>query len=376
MTKLTNEEINRYSRHLILPEVGPKGQEKLKDSSVLVIGAGGLGCPLLLYLAAAGVGRIGIVDFDTVDISNLQRQILYTTQDVGKSKAEVAKQRILGLNPHIQVDVHNVALSSDNALDLFKNYDVVADGTDNFATRYLVNDACVLTGKPNVYGSIFRFEGQVSVFNYEGGPNYRCLYSEPPPPGLVPSCAEGGVLGVLPGVVASLQSTEVIKVLLKIGDVASGRLIIYDALKMAFRQLKVKKRTDYSIDKLIDYEQFCGIAPDTDSLDEDKSADEISVDDLKSLIDSDQSFRLIDVREPFEHEICYIENAELIPLGDFENHISKFDPNEKIVIHCKSGVRSAKAVQILKDHEFSNVMNLDGGILEWADKIDQSMPVY
>ena len=259
MTTLSQDEINRYSRHLILPEVGPKGQEALKASSVLCIGAGGLGCPLLLYLAAAGVGRIGIVDFDVIDESNLQRQVLYGVSTVGQSKAQVAKQKLLDLNPHITVDVHEVRLTSDNALDLFKDYDVIADGTDNFATRYLVNDACVLTGKPNVYGSIFRFEGMVSVFNYQNGPNYRCLYSEPPPPGLVPSCAEGGVLGVLPGVVATLQANEVIKVLLGMGDVASGRLIRFNALKLEFKELKVTKRDDYEINELIDYEQFCGI---------------------------------------------------------------------------------------------------------------------
>ena len=366
MTTLSSEEINRYSRHLILPEVGPKGQEALKASSVLCIGAGGLGCPLLLYLAAAGVGRIGIVDFDVVDDSNLQRQVLYGVSNVGQSKAQVAKQKLLDLNPHITVEVHEVRLTSDNALDLFKDYDVIADGTDNFATRYLVNDACVLTGKPNVYGSIFRFEGMVSVFNYQNGPNYRCLYSEPPPPGLVPSCAEGGVLGVLPGVVATLQANEVIKVLLGMGDVASGRLIRFNALKLEFKELKVTKRDDYEINELIDYEQFCGIPQQ-----EDKMVPEISVHKLKEKIDANEEFALIDVRVESEYEICNI-NGKLIPLNTLDEHFDQLDKSAEYVVHCKMGGRSARAVEQMQDFGFTNVVNLAGGILEWIDEIDDS----
>ena len=370
MTTLSQDEINRYSRHLILPEVGPKGQEALKASSVLCIGAGGLGCPLLLYLAAAGVGRIGIVDFDVIDESNLQRQILYGVSTVGQSKAQVAKQKLLDLNPHITVEVHEVRLTSDNALDLFKDYDVIADGTDNFATRYLVNDACVLTGKPNVYGSIFRFEGMVSVFNYQNGPNYRCLYSEPPPPGLVPSCAEGGVLGVLPGVVATLQANEVIKVLLGMGDVASGRLIRFNALKLEFKELKVTKRDDYEINELIDYEQFCGIPQK-----EEKMVPEISVHKLKEKIDANEEFALIDVREESEYEICNI-NGKLIPLNTLDEHFDQLDKSAEYVVHCKMGGRSARAVEQMQDFGFTNVVNLAGGILEWIDEIDDSLDRY
>ena len=370
MTSLNQDEISRYSRHLILPEVGPKGQEKLKSSSVLCIGAGGLGCPLLLYLAAAGVGRIGIVDFDIVDDSNLQRQVLYGVSNVGQSKAQVAKDKILDLNPYIKVDVHEVRLTSENALDLFEQYDVIADGTDNFATRYLVNDACVLTGKPNVYGSIFRFEGMVSVFNYNNGPNYRCLYSEPPPPGLVPSCAEGGVLGVLPGVVATLQATEVIKVLLNLGEVASGRLIIYNALKLKFRELKITKKDDYEINELIDYEQFCGMAQQ-----EVKMVPEISVQTLKEKIDAKESFTLIDVREASEFEICNI-NGKLIPLNSLDSHLGQLDKTNAYVVHCKMGGRSAKAVEEMQAAGFTNVVNLAGGILAWIDEIDDTLDRY
>ncbi|MEK9727243.1 MAG: molybdopterin-synthase adenylyltransferase MoeB [Candidatus Margulisiibacteriota bacterium] len=371
MGTLTSEEINRYSRHLILPEVGPKGQETLKGSSVLCIGAGGLGCPLLLYLAAAGVGRIGIVDFDVVDDSNLQRQVLYGVSNVGQSKAQVAKQKLLDLNPYISIDVHEVRLTSDNAIDLFKEYDVIADGTDNFATRYLVNDACVLTGKPNVYGSIFRFEGMVSVFNYQGGPNYRCLYSEPPPPGLVPSCAEGGVLGVLPGVVATLQANEVIKILLNLGNVASGRLIRFNALKLEFKELRITKKDDYEIQALIDYEQFCGIPQQ-----EDKTViPEISVHKLKEKLDNGDDFILIDVREPAEYEICDI-NGRLIPLNTLTDHLDSLDKNQAYVVHCKLGGRSAKAVEEMQAAGFTNVVNLSGGIIDWIDEIDSSLDRY
>ena len=371
MTTLNQDEINRYSRHLILPEVGPKGQEQLKASSVLCIGAGGLGCPLLLYLAAAGVGRIGIVDFDVVDESNLQRQVLYGVSSVGKSKAQVAKERLLDLNPHITVEVHETRLTSDNALELFKQYDVVADGTDNFATRYLVNDACVLAGKPNVYGSIFRFEGMVSVFNYEGGPNYRCLYSEPPPPGLVPSCAEGGVLGVLPGVVATLQATEVIKVLLGLGNVSSGKLLVYNALKMSFKELKITKKDDYEINELIDYDQFCGIPQQQ----EENVIPEISVERLKEKIDANEDFTLIDVREETEFEICNI-NGQLMPLNELESFLGDLDKSKEYVVHCKMGGRSARAVAEMQEAGFTNVSNLAGGILAWIDKIDASLDRY
>ena len=371
MSPLSQDEINRYSRHLILPEVGTTGQETLKAGSVLCVGAGGLGCPLLLYLAAAGVGRIGIVDFDVVDASNLQRQVLYGMSDIGKSKAQVAKKKLLDLNPHIVVEVHETRLTPDNALDLFKQYDVVADGTDNFATRYLVNDACVLAGKPNVYGSIFRFEGQVSVFNYKGGPNYRCLYSEPPPPGLVPSCAEGGVLGVLPGVVATLQATEVIKILLGLGDVASGRLLIYNALKLQFKELKVTKKNDYRITELIDYEQFCGVPQQEET----KMVPEISVEELKQKRDASEAFNLIDVREPNEFEICNL-GGDLIPLNSLEQALPGLDKQAEYVVHCKMGGRSARAVEIMQEQGFSNVVNLAGGILAWIQKVDGSLSTY
>ncbi len=370
MTELSQEEIQRYSRHLILPEVGPSGQKKLKESSVLVIGAGGLGCPLLLYLAAAGVGKIGIVDFDVVDDSNLQRQILYGVSDVGQLKVEAAKRKILDLNPHIEVVTYNTQLRSNNALDLFKDYDVVADGTDNFQTRYLVNDACVLSGKPNVYGSIFRFEGQVSVFNYEDGPNYRCLYSEPPPPGLVPSCAEGGVLGVLPGVVATLQANEVIKVLLGLGDVLSGRLVIYNALKFTFRELKVTKKTDYTIDELIDYDAFCGIDQKPQEV-----VPEIHVRQLKEKLENEGAI-LIDVREPHEIEICKIDGAVEIPLNELSSQLDKLDKSDTYYVHCKLGGRSEKAVRQMMDHGFQNVVNVKGGIIAWIKELDSSLSLY
>ena len=371
MTTLNQDEISRYSRHLILPEVGPKGQAQLKASSVLCIGAGGLGCPMLLYLAAAGVGRIGIVDFDVVDESNLQRQVLYGVSSIGKSKAKVAKERLLDLNPHITIEVHETRLTSENALELFENYDVVADGTDNFATRYLVNDACVLAGKPNVYGSIFRFEGMVSVFNYNDGPNYRCLYSEPPPPGVVPSCAEGGVLGVLPGVVATLQATEVIKVLLGLGEVFSGKLLIYNALKMQFKELKITKKNDYEIKELIDYDQFCGIPQQK----EEKMVPEISVTRLKEKLDAKEEFTLIDVREENEFEICNI-GGTLIPLGTLAEGVEQLNKASEYVVHCKMGGRSARAVEEMQAAGFTNVSNLAGGILEWIDEIDPSLDRY
>tara|TARA_A100001015_G_C15003388_1_gene719574 strand:+ start:911 stop:2026 length:1116 start_codon:yes stop_codon:yes gene_type:complete len=371
MTTLSPEEVQRYSRHLILPEVGPKGQETLKASSVLCVGAGGLGCPLLLYLAAAGVGRIGIIDFDVVDDSNLQRQVLFGVSNIGQPKVEAAKARLMDLNPHIQIDTYNAQLTSDNALDLFAKYDVVADGTDNFATRYLVNDACVLTGKPNVYGSIFRFEGQVTVFNYEDGPNYRCLYSEPPPPGLVPSCAEGGVLGILPGVVATMQATEVIKVLLKLGNVSSGRLLVYNALQLSFKELTITKKNDYTIETLIDYDQFCGLNQSK----EDVMIQEISVKTLKEKRDANSDFTLIDVRESHERDICHID-GDHIPLQDLDDHLDGLDPSKEYVIHCKVGGRSARAVEVMQNAGFNHVYNLAGGILAWIDEIDPALDRY
>jgi molybdopterin/thiamine biosynthesis adenylyltransferase/rhodanese-related sulfurtransferase len=371
MTGLSADERDRYSRHLILPEVGVAGQETLKKSAVLCIGAGGLGCPLLLYLAAAGVGRIGIVDFDVVDASNLQRQVLYGVSNVGQPKVQAAKDRLLDLNPHITIDTHPVRLTSDNALNLFRDYDVIVDGTDNFATRYLVNDACVLAGKPNVYGSIFRFEGMVSVFNYEDGPNYRCLYSEPPPPGLVPSCAEGGVLGILPGVIATLQATEVIKVLLGLGAVSSGKLLMYNALNMQFKTVKVTKKHDYKITELIDYEQFCGMS----TPEEVPMIPEISVKKLKEKQDRGDDFILIDVREHVEYDICHLD-GELIPLNTLPGAMAQLDPSAEYVVHCKMGGRSARAVQDMQAAGFTNVVNLAGGIMAWIDDVDPSMDRY
>jgi len=376
---LSREEMERFSRHLILPEVGLEGQKRLKAGRVLCIGTGGLGSPLLLYLAAAGVGRIGIVDFDVVDVSNLQRQVIHGTSWVGKPKVESAKNRILEINPYCQVDVYNTALKADNALELFANYDVIVDGTDNFPTRYLVNDACVLTGKPNVYGSIFRFEGQATVFNYEGGPNYRDLYPEPPPPGLVPSCAEGGVLGILPGIIGLIQATETVKILLGIGTTLSGRLLLYDALKMSFRELKLRKNPDTPpITRLIDYEQFCGIPQARAG--EQAEIPEITVDELKAWMDAGKEFVLVDVRNPNEWELGRIPGAHLIPLPQIENgdgveQVRRLLNGSELVVHCKSGVRSAKALKILKAAGIEG-KNLRGGILAWAEAYDPSIPKY
>jgi molybdopterin/thiamine biosynthesis adenylyltransferase/rhodanese-related sulfurtransferase len=381
MSKLSPQELARYSRHILLPEVQVAGQQKLKDSSVLLIGAGGLGAPMALYLAAAGVGRIGIVDFDVVDESNLQRQIIHGTSTVGQPKLQSAMTRLKDLNPHIIIEGYETRLSSENAIELFKKYDVVADGTDNFPTRFLVNDACVLTGKPNVYASIFRFEGQVTVFNYQGGPCYRCLYSEPPPPGLVPSCAEGGVLGILPGVVGSLQATEVVKVLLGLGESMSGRLLIYDALRLKFRELKVRRDPDCpvcgknpTVTALIDYEQFCGIPAkeETPTMND----HEIDVHGLKQLIDSKANFTLIDVREPWEYDTCKIAGSKLIPLGTLSKAISDLDKSAHYVMQCKSGGRSGKATDYLLGQGFKNVKNLVGGILAWIEEIDPSQQAY
>ncbi len=379
---LSKEELQRYNRHIILPEVGLAGQEKLKSGSALLVGAGGLGSPMALYLAAAGVGRIGLIDFDVVDASNLQRQILYGTSMIGSSKLKNAKERLLDLNPHIIIETYEERLSSANALDIFRKYDVIADGTDNFATRYLVNDACVLTKKPNVYGSIFRFEGQISVFNYQDGPCYRCLYAEPPPAGFVPSCAEGGVLGVLPGVIGTLQANEVIKILLGIGDVASKRLILYDALRLSFQELKLQKNPvcvlcgEHASQKtLIDYEQFCGLSSTSTHL-ETVMENEITVNELKTLLDKKADITLIDVREPHEYQISKIEGSILIPLGTLDKKVSELPPEKNYVIHCKMGGRSAQAVAFLQKNGFKNVKNLVGGINKWAKEIDTNIPTY
>ena len=383
--KLTNDEVQRYSRHLIMPEVGVEGQLKLKAGSVLCIGAGGLGSPAALYLAAAGVGRIGIVDFDVVDFSNLQRQVIHGTSDVGRSKLASAKDRLHGLNPLITIDTYETALSSKNALDLFKPYDVILDGTDNFPTRYLTNDACVLLGKPNAYGSIFRFEGQASVFATKNGPCYRCLYPEPPPPGLVPSCAEGGLLGVLPGVIGTIQATEAVKLIMGIGEPLIGRFLIYDALRMKFRELKLKKDPDCpvcgthpTVTALIDYEQFCGVAPAAEPVmtaTQDNET-EIDVRELKRKMDAKENFFLLDVREPNEYQIGRIPGSTLIPLGEVPQRYQEIPKDREVVVHCKMGARSAKAAAFLRQQGFTSVKNLKGGILDWSDKIDPSVPKY
>ncbi len=377
----TQAELERYSRHLIIPEFNIEGQRKLKAAKVLVVGSGGLGSPLLLYLAAAGVGTIGIVDFDVVDESNLQRQVLFGVENVGQPKVEAAKKRIEDLNPHIQVNIYNTHLNSENALDIIKDYDVVADGTDNFPTRYLVNDACCILGKTNVYASIFRFDGQVSVFNYkkkngEWGPNYRDLFPEPPPPGLVPSCAEGGVIGVLPGIVGSLQANEVIKVITGIGEPLVGRLFLFDALRFETRVLKIAKNPDLEpITELIDYVQFCGM-PDEEAAAEVKPVKEISVQDFQKLLDEKADFQLIDVREPHEYDIVALD-GELIPLGDILQNSNKIQKDKQVIIHCRSGARSATAIRELEaNFGFDNLYNLKGGVKAYAEEIDTSLPVY
>jgi adenylyltransferase/sulfurtransferase len=381
--ELSKEEVQRYSRHIILPEVGLEGQKKLKAASVLCIGTGGLGSPLLLYLAAAGIGRIGIVDFDIVDSSNLQRQIIHGTSWVGKPKIVSAKDRILEINPYCQVDLYETRISSENALDILAPYDVVIDGTDNFPTRYLTNDACVLLNKPNVYGSIFRFEGQATVFNYQGGPNYRDLYPEPPPPGMVPSCAEGGVLGVLPGVIGTIQATEAIKIILGAPDTLSGRLLLYNAWEMKFRELKLRPNPIRPvIEKLIDYEQFCGIpqAKAQEAAEQQKMT-EMTVVELKALLDSDANdYVLIDVRNPNEYQIAKIPNSVLIPLPDIENgsaipKIKELVNGYRLIAHCKMGGRSAKALAILQDAGIAGI-NVKGGITAWSREVDSSVPEY
>jgi len=377
---LSNDEILRYSRHLIMPEVGMEGQQKLKAAKVLCIGAGGLGSPLALYLTAAGVGTLGIVDFDVVDYTNLQRQIIHSTADVGRKKLDSAAEKLKAINPYINLRTFDTRLTSANALELFREFDIIADGTDNFPTRYLVNDACVLTGKPNVYGSIFRFEGQASVFATEEGPCYRCLYPEPPPPGLVPSCAEGGVLGILPGLVGVIQATETIKLILGQGDPLIGRLLLVDALGMKFRELQLRKSPDCpvcgtnpTVTQLIDYNEFCGIRGEEAPVATDVPA--ITVEELKQQLDSKKDLFILDVREPHEYQICNL-NGYLIPLGDLPKRVHELDSSRDIVAHCRSGVRSGKAVTFLRQAGFKKVHNLTGGILAWADKIDPKMPKY
>jgi molybdopterin/thiamine biosynthesis adenylyltransferase/rhodanese-related sulfurtransferase len=378
---LSNEEILRYSRHLIMPEVGMEGQLKLKNSKVLLIGTGGLGAPLGLYLAAAGVGKLGLVDFDVVDFTNLQRQVTFGTSDVGKHKTEAAKQRLANLNPAIEIETFETMLSSQNALELFKNYDVIVDGTDNFPTRYLVNDACILLGKPNVYGSIFRFEGQATVFGMPDGPCYRCLYPEPPPPGLVPSCAEGGVLGVLPGIVGSIQAMETIKLLLGTGESLVGRLLLFDALAMKFRELKLRKNpkcpmcgTNRTIHKLIDYFEFCGIRGE-EAAAPDLHVPEMTPRELKTRLDRGDDLFILDVREPHEYQICHL-NGHLIPLGELPRRVHELDSSREIVAHCRSGKRSAEAVDFLRKAGFRKIHNLTGGILAWSSDVDPSVPKY
>jgi len=377
---LSNDEILRYSRHLIMPEVGMEGQQKLKAAKVLCIGAGGLGSPFALYLAAAGVGTLGMVDFDVVDYTNLQRQIIHSTADVGRKKLDSAAEKLKSINPFLDIRKFETRLSSENALELFLEFDIIADGTDNFPTRYLVNDACVLTGKPNVYGSIFRFEGQASVFATEEGPCYRCLYPEPPPPGLVPSCAEGGVLGILPGLVGVIQATETIKLILGAGDPLIGRLLLVDALGMKFRELKLRKNPDCpvcgthpTVTKLIDYNEFCGIRGEEAPVE--TGVPEIQVEELKRRLDAGDDIFVLDVREPHEYQICNL-NGHLIPLGDLPKRVHELDSSREIVAHCRSGVRSAKAVNFLRQAGFKKVHNLAGGILAWADRVDPQMPKY
>lgn len=387
---LSHEEVQRYSRHLIMPEVGMAGQKKLKAASVLLIGAGGLGSPLAMYLAAAGIGRIGLVDYDVVDYTNLQRQIIHGTKDVGRPKLESAKERVLDINPHVQVDSYEVPLTSENALQIFEPYDVIIDGTDNFPTRYLTNDASVLLGKPNVYGSIFRFEGQASVFYAEEGPCYRCLFPEPPPPGLVPSCAEGGVLGILPGTVGAIQATEAIKLILGIGEPLIGRLLLYDALNMEFDEVKLRKNPNCpvcsenpTVTELIDYEQFCGMPAHDHSLytagqENGGNVPQMSPSELKERLDEGEDLFILDVREPHEWEISNLSHlgAKLIPKDQVVERMNELDTAQEMVVQCRTGGRSAEIVQELQQHGFKKLWNLDGGINRWAREVDESLPVY
>jgi molybdopterin/thiamine biosynthesis adenylyltransferase/rhodanese-related sulfurtransferase len=380
----SNDEIARYSRHLIMPEVTLEGQKRIKAASVLCIGTGGLGSPIALYLAAAGIGRMGLVDYDVVDFSNLQRQILHGTDDVGRKKINSAKDRIKAVNPNVQVDLHDCLFRSENAMELVKNYDIVIDGTDNFPTRYLSNDVCVLAKKPNVYGSIFRFEGQATVFApHLGGPCYRCMFPEPPPPGMVPSCAEGGVLGVLPGIIGVLQAIEAIKLIIGIGEPLIGRLVNFDALKMRFKEFKIRRDPkcpicgDYpTIHELIDYDQFCGIPQADADAEKELAVPTITANELKAKFDKKDRFVLVDVREPFEYEICKIEGSRLIPLGELPARLSELDSADEIVLQCKSGARSAKALKVLREAGFRKLQNLQGGITGWAEAVDPSLPKY
>jgi adenylyltransferase/sulfurtransferase len=382
LPQLSTEEMARYSRHLILPEVGMEGQQKLKAAKVLCIGTGGLGSPLAFYLAAAGIGTLGLVDFDVVDSSNLQRQIIHSTKDVGRSKIVSATEKLVALNPFLNVVQHETMLTSQNAIEIISQYDIVADGTDNFPTRYLVNDACVLTGKPNAYGSIFRFEGQASVFATEHGPCYRCLYPEPPPPGLVPSCAEGGVLGILPGLVGVIQATEVIKLILGKGEPLIGRLLLVNSLDMKFRELKLRKNPDCpvcgknpTVTKLIDYQQFCGIVPEAKVAAEKNGIPQMSVTELKQKLDAGEDVFILDVREPYEYQIAQI-GGYLIPLGELPNRLGELDTAKNIVVQCKSGGRSQRAAEFLAQNGFSKLHNLAGGILAWSNEIDPDVPRY
>ena len=383
LPELSTDDLSRYSRHLILPEVGMEGQRRLKAARVLCVGTGGLGSPLALYLTAAGIGTLGLVDFDVVDSSNLQRQIIHSTKDIGRKKIDSAEEKLSALNPAINIVKHDTMLSSANALDILKDYDIVADGTDNFPTRYLVNDACVLLNKPNVYGSIFRFEGQATVFAYEGGPCYRCLYPEPPPPGLVPSCAEGGVLGILPGLVGVIQATEVIKLILGKGDSLVGRLLLVDALNMRFRELKLRKNpecpvcgTNPTVTALIDYEHFCGIVPETPQEKNLKNGiPQLTVKELKARRDRGEDLFLLDVREPYEVQIAQI-GGTVIPQNDVPNRLAEIPRDRQIVVHCRSGARSQRIAEFLKQSGYTQVVNLAGGILAWSDEIDPSVQKY
>jgi adenylyltransferase/sulfurtransferase len=383
LPELTTDDLSRYARHLILPEVGMEGQRRIKDARVLCVGTGGLGSPLAFYLAAAGIGTLGLVDFDVVDLSNLQRQIIHSTKDIGRKKLDSAEEKLKALNPAINIVKHETMLSSANALAILKDYDIVADGTDNFPTRYLVNDACVLLGKPNVYGSIFRFEGQASVFATEAGPCYRCLYPEPPPPGLVPSCAEGGVLGILPGLVGVIQATEVIKLILGKGDALVGRLLLVDALNMRFRELKLRKNPECpvcgsnpSVTELIDYQHFCGIVPETP---QEKSVKngiaQLTVKQLKARRDAGEDIFLLDVREPYEYQIAQI-GGTLIPQNDVPSRLGEIPRDREIIVHCRSGARSQKIAEFLKQSGYKDVANVAGGILAWAEEIDPSVQKY
>ena len=380
-TGLSHEETLRYSRHLIMPEVGLEGQVKLKGASVLVVGAGGLGSPVAMYLAAAGIGRLGIVDFDVVDFTNLQRQVIHGTDDVGRSKLESAAETVRAINPEVEVVLHEVLLSSENALGILKEYDIVVDGTDNFPTRFLVNDACVILGKPNVYGSIFRFDGQATIFAHPDGPCYRCLYPEPPPPGTVPSCAEGGVLGILPGMIGMIQATETVKLILGVGETLVGRLLLYDALNMRIREVKIKRDPSCpvcgdnpTVTELIDYYEFCGVPGHGSN--QVGFDDEISAVEVKALMDRSERFVLIDVREPHEHEINRIPGARLIPLRDLPARVNELDTADEIVVHCLTGGRSAEACDFLRTSGFGKVKNLRGGIRAWIDDVDPSMAQY